>query len=808
MTLHSKSALCPDLIIKEGAGGQWVIKDPARGAYFSIGEEEHFLLDQISRSQSHSQIAQDFMTQFGEELDPADFEQFLQTAREQGLLAAEAEPGPPPTLSIPPPPDTRRQAPRRSARNFRSLLYWRKSLFDPDSFLERLVPRVWWIWTWPFVAISAAAIVLAALLMVQRHDDLLACLTFAPGWHTALLAWLLLIVLTTCHELAHGATCKHYGGEVHEVGLLILFFMPCLYCNVSDAWFIRDKSKRLAVTAAGTYCDLCLGAVAVFLWRLTMPHMALNYVAAIAASVLMTRLFFNLNPLLKLDGYYLLSDGLGIENLQSRGLESVRTWGRRLLWGGQTPQTETGQKWILAYGLLSWLFSTVFLAILVVSVARILGQAYGTPGLLVGLTAVAGAGGGTLRWLSGGEFSRMLRERRARRSCWIFGTIAGGGLIAFMPLTDHAGGMCKIRAAVYCELRAPVACFFDRALADEGSVVSAGTTIAQLRVANLHCQMAQKKAEEREIRSKLKLLEIGPRPEQVQAQKGRVERARARRDQAAHEVERAQKIEAEELARLDRQIAQLDAQAHYARDVWARSRRLVNQGALAEERFDRDLQRQHAMEAQEAQAQAQKRARLLAGTRDSETELLRRQCELQDEESALKVLQAGSRPEEIEAMKAELARLDAELHQLEVIEQQLTVYASVSGVVTTEHLDQKVGQYLHEGELIARVENLSGLEAEVVLADEDLARVRPGQPVELKIRAFPFLSVKGRVKHVSSRAEPSELHSTMVARCSLDDPPGELRPGLVGYARIETGSRPLREMLLERVWRLLRTEFW
>jgi multidrug resistance efflux pump len=808
MPSPSKTVLAADLIIKQGADNHWVIKDPSRGAYFSVGDHEHFLLDQLSRGHSDSRIATEFRSQFGEELDRTDFEQFLETVRQQGLLSEDAAPGPSTPASLPPSPDTHRLASRRGAFNFRSLLCWRKSLFDPDFLLSRVVPRVWWIWTAPFVVISGAAILLATFLLVERHDDLLSCLTVAPGWQTALLAWLLLIVLTTCHELAHGATCKHYGGEVHEVGLLVLFFMPCLYCNVSDAWFIREKSRRMAVTAAGTYCDLCLGSLAVFSWRLTVPHTAINYVAAIAASVLMTRLFFNLNPLLKLDGYYLLCDGLGIANLQSRGLVCLRTWGRRLLWGGPAPRPEPGQRWIVAYGLLSWLFSALFLALLAVTALRFLGQSYGTTGLVVGLAAVGGAGTASWQWLSGGEFSRMLKGRRVRRNCWIFGSIAGGALIALVPLADHAGGNCKIRAAVSSELRAPVACFFNRALVDEGSVVSAGATIAQLRVPNLDCQMAQNEAEKREISSRLKVLEIGPRPEQVEAQKGRVKRARARRDQAARELERAEKIEAEEVARLDRQIAQLDAQAHYARDVWARSRRLVSQGALAEERFDRDFQRQHAMEAQEAQAQAQKRARLLTGTRDNETELLRRQCELQEEESALTLLQAGSRPEEIDAMKAQLARLDIEMHRLEVVKEQLTVKASLAGVVTTEHLQEKAGQYLHEGDLIARVEDLSGLEAEVMLADEDLARVRPGQDIELKVRALPFVSVKGRVKQVSARAEAAELHSSIIALCSLDDPPGELRPGLVGYARIETGSRPLRQLLLERVWRLLRTEFW
>src|SRR5439155_2123288 len=125
-------------------------------------------------------------------------------------------------------------------------------------------------------------------------------------------------VTTTLHEFAHGLTCKHYGGEVHEIGFLLMFFIPCFYCNVSDAWLFDRKSKRLWVTFAGAYCDLCLWAVAVFVWRLTVADTMVYYVAWVALSVCGARIFFNFNPLLKLDGYYLLSDWVEIPNLRQR----------------------------------------------------------------------------------------------------------------------------------------------------------------------------------------------------------------------------------------------------------------------------------------------------------------------------------------------------------------------------------------------------------------------------------------------------------------------------------------------------------
>src|SRR5262249_25708288 len=147
----------------------------------------------------------------------------------------------------------------------------------------------------------------AVLAWAYRHE-LASPFAHALRWETAILAWLALAAVTTLHEFAHGLTCKHHGGEVHEVGFLFLFLMPCFYCNVSDAWLFREKSKRLWVTLAGGYCDLVLWALAVFAWRLTLPGGWPHYLAWVVLVVCGARVFFNFNPFLKLDGYYLLSD--------------------------------------------------------------------------------------------------------------------------------------------------------------------------------------------------------------------------------------------------------------------------------------------------------------------------------------------------------------------------------------------------------------------------------------------------------------------------------------------------------------------
>src|SRR5262249_47184162 len=171
-----------------------------------------------------------------------------------------------------------------------------------------------------------------------------------------------LVPVGLLHECAHGLTCKRYGGGGHEGGVLLLFLTPCFYCDVSDAWLFRGESKRLGGTFAGGYFELFLWALAVFAWRLTPPATPVNYVALVVLSVSGVQTLFNLNPLLKLDGYYLLSDALEIPNLRQRALGRFQARLRRLLWGAPKPEPEPHGRLLVGFGLATWLYSLVFLA--------------------------------------------------------------------------------------------------------------------------------------------------------------------------------------------------------------------------------------------------------------------------------------------------------------------------------------------------------------------------------------------------------------------------------------------------------------
>jgi multidrug efflux pump subunit AcrA (membrane-fusion protein) len=814
-----------------GDKGDHVVKDPVTGQFFNLGPQEAFLLQRLDGQQSAEAICQAFTDKFGEALTIDDLDQFIEMARGQGFLQRTCQPvaGPqrekapsvngstahgaaaccPATAprSAPPPPRPRQ-----------SILYWRKRVFDPDQLFNWLEPKIRFFWTTGFLVLSAIVILAAALVAIINSGELLAYLPHAFTWRTLLLAWVTVVVATTCHEFAHGLTCKHYGGEVHEVGFLMMFFMPCFYCNVSDAWLIREKWKRLLVTFAGGYCDLCLWALAVFVWRLAATDTLVSYVAWVVLSVCGGRIFFNFNPLMRLDGYYLLSDWAEVPNMRPRSWEYVSSHLRRILWGGPRPDPDPRGRFLLGYGVLSWLFSMTYLSAMLVGMVHYLGVQWG----LIGL-AVAGLFGfatvpAMFRGLGKGEVTNMLLRRHKRTVIWgVLLTVVPAAL-TFVEVSDRASGPFQVRPAIRAEIRAPVAGFLRAVSYDEGDAVSQGAPVARLEVPDLASRIAQKRAEVQETQAKVYLLEGGPRQEEVAEARHKLERAKHWRDLAEQDLDHARQALRKDLERFDDLISQERSETNFARLAYERSARLYERGTMPKEELQDKKKNYEVHEALLKQTLAQKQVREEQGTREADTELARRQKDLGDAQAALNILLAGTRPQEIDAERAHLLRLQEEAHYLEGLQEKVLIVSPVAGLVTTPHVKDRIGQYLREGDLICTIEDPAALEAEIALSEQEVGRVQPGQGVDLKARALPFATLHATVSRVapgaSARPETDRLvtrtdaQATVIVYCQLESPPPELRPGLTGYAHVDCGRRTVGSIGLERGMRLLRTEFW
>lgn len=243
----------------------------------------------------------------------------------------------------------------------RSPLFIRIPLFDPERFLSatKFIVRPLFGWMpfliWCFAVISALILIVIhwAELTTNLADRVLAM-------ENIFLLWLVYPVVKTIHEFAHAHAVKHWGGEVHEMGIMLLVFVPVPYLDASSSSAFREKYKRIMVGAAGIMTEAFLASLAMWVWVNVEPGAirALAFNVMIIAGV--STLLFNGNPLLRFDAYYMLSDFLEIPNLAMRSNRYIGYLCQRYLFNikeAQNPASAKGEApWMGLYGIASFAY--------------------------------------------------------------------------------------------------------------------------------------------------------------------------------------------------------------------------------------------------------------------------------------------------------------------------------------------------------------------------------------------------------------------------------------------------------------------
>src|SRR6267378_1756263 len=289
-----------------------IVKNPVTGKFFQLGEVELFISEHLDGKTTLETIRQLVEARFGGELPLAVLTAFLQNLKKYGFLETAD-----PTETIE----------HKEPSRFRgSPLYCRFKVFDPCQLLKRLVSCTGLFYTPYFGVLSAATILAATGATFTNWGDFRQELPrLYESWSTIAVVLALNFLVVGAHEFGHGLTCTRFGGEVHEMGCALVFLQPAFYCNVSDAWLFPEKSKRLWVGIAGPYFELLLWSLAVLTWRLTEPDTWINFITLSVMATSGVKTLLNFNPLIKLDGYYLLSDYLEIPNLRRRSFRHVGT---------------------------------------------------------------------------------------------------------------------------------------------------------------------------------------------------------------------------------------------------------------------------------------------------------------------------------------------------------------------------------------------------------------------------------------------------------------------------------------------------
>jgi putative peptide zinc metalloprotease protein len=301
----------------------WTIKDPLSLKYYRFENEEFAVLSMLDGRTSIDEIRERFERDFAPQRISAAQLQYLLMMLHRGNLLIADSPGQGAELLK---RDRQRQWREQlaAASNFLTI---RLRGLDLDGLLGWLNRRVGWLFSVPAAVLALILVVAALTLVASELDSFTARLpTFRAFFAAQNWAWLAVAMCLTkvLHEFGHGLACKRFGGECHEMGVMLLCFMPCLYCNVSDAWMIPSKWRRAAIGAAGMYVELILAALCTFLWWFSQPglfnHLCLNVMFVSSVSTLL----FNANPLMRFDGYYILSDLLEIPNLRQKSAAVVQ----------------------------------------------------------------------------------------------------------------------------------------------------------------------------------------------------------------------------------------------------------------------------------------------------------------------------------------------------------------------------------------------------------------------------------------------------------------------------------------------------
>lgn len=237
----------------------------------------------------------------------------------------------------------------------------RFSLWNPDAWLTRHLTKVRWIFTPAALGIFTLIMLIGGFSTAQQWPQLSE--HFSSRFldpQNLLLIWLIYPLIKFVHELGHAFTAKVWGGHVHDLGVLFLVFVPVPYVDASSSYRFNSKFQRMAVAAAGIVVELILAATAILLWQVLDAGFVKDIAFNIAVVAGMSTLFVNGNPLLRFDGYYVLTEAIEIPNLSSRATQYLGYLSLRTLLGRidqVSPVRAAGEaRWLFCYGVAAGLY--------------------------------------------------------------------------------------------------------------------------------------------------------------------------------------------------------------------------------------------------------------------------------------------------------------------------------------------------------------------------------------------------------------------------------------------------------------------
>ncbi|CAN5653936.1 hemolysin D [soil metagenome] len=493
----------PDLrVIRQVQRGEvaYIVKDPLILKYYRFPEVAAKVFSYLDGTHTHEEVGELVSAEMGEQIPGSEVTAFVEGLKKLNFIEQSASDK---SLLLLERLRKNRQQKAEEATDGRDENYMRFPLIDPDKLYNRIIKRIWFIWTRGFLIFSVVLFSFAAAILIANWEIVNTGLSQLWAFSDKGLPEILMFVgalslVIFLHENGHGLTCKRYGGEVHELGFMLIYFMPAFYCNVSDAWTFNSKAAKLWVTFAGAFVELIICSIATFVWYLSAPGYFTHELAFTFMLVAgLSSIAINMNPLIKLDGYFALVDYLEIPNLSEDAASYVTALASKHIFRVPVAiptYTQRMKRILFVYGVLSFFYKVFITCVMMILFYRIISFFFPENGIFIFpliafrlLKKRLRAPVNGLRFLYQDKKEVFMKPKRLVLAIIMLSVVVG--LVAFLPLPYSHRATFFMEPIETISVSAATEGFLAKILIKEGDTVSRGALLAVMR----HRDLEQKR---------------------------------------------------------------------------------------------------------------------------------------------------------------------------------------------------------------------------------------------------------------------------------------------------------------------------
>ncbi len=453
----------------------YIVRDQVTDSYYRLRELEYIAIKCFQRGLGVEETRQEIKRLTAAEVDEAEVYKFTNQLQGSDLLKGKGM------------GDVRRlarHARQRRQRRLRSLLsnylFVTIPLWDPDRALEKMLPA-FRLLIKPVCMLAWLILAGIGMWIIATHFGGLIADTFSllSGWNLLILS-VAIYATTFIHELGHALTCKHLGGRVRTMGPAFLLLQPCMFTDVTDAWLFPSKWDRIKVTGAGVMADILLASAAALVWISSEPGILKQFCYTVMIVRTIYAILFNANPLLRFDGYYILSDLLEIPNMRLKTMQYVGYLFDHYVLGleAHPPEVPASDKRIyLVYGVARVLYRWV----IILAIGFFLLSLFVPLGVMMLVSSFYGM---VVRpvWNRGRRFQKQFQAGRVHvRALLVLASICAvlGGLF-FIPVDYRVSAPCMVAPRQVRIIRMPADGRVVSVPVREGRFVREGEIVARI----------------------------------------------------------------------------------------------------------------------------------------------------------------------------------------------------------------------------------------------------------------------------------------------------------------------------------------